>query len=247
MKREKTTLSLIVENLVYLVFFVLFIIGIVHTYKHHNKIAFVTSFFPPVGIYRGAESFWHKDKDKFANLDWDKRMKGDVHILYILLASDPKQEEMSQFNETLESFSKRISEYPADKVVYLKEAAKKYGRFLQALNTDFNIYFKNYFDKNEITNTSDWSTRCKPILDSIINDYDLKELSSSYTEMDSSVQIISKHKTEINEENIDPELFFKGMKKLITADMYRINRTYKMIFNEDIGISTNEYSEDIKI
>ena len=93
----------------------------------------------------------------------------------------------------------------------------------------------------------DWSKRCKPILDSIITDYDLKELSSSYSEMDSSIQIISKHKTEINEENIDPELFFKGMKKLITTDMYRINRTYKMIFNEDIGISINEYSEDIKI
>src|SRR5690606_14741979 len=130
-------------------------------------------------------------------------------------------EEMPEFNETLESFSKRISEYPNDKVVFLKEAAKKYGRFLQAANTDFNNYFKDYFDKQEITNTTEWSTKCKPILDSIINDYDMKELSSSYTEMDSSIQIISKHRAEINEETIDPELFFKGMKKLITADMYR--------------------------
>ncbi len=247
MKKEKTTLSLIIENLVYLVFFVLFIIGIVHTYKHHNKIAFITSFFPPVGIYRGAESFWHKDKDKFADIDWNKRMKGDVHILYVLLASDPKQEQMSEFNETLEKFSKRISDYPVDKKNYLKDAAKKYGRFMQALNTDFNLYFKEYFDKQETNATLDWSKKSKPILDSIINDYDLKELSSSYSEMDSSIQIISKHKTEVNEENIDPELFFKGMKKLITSDMYRINRTYKMIFNEDIGISINEDSDNIKI
>ena len=162
---KKSLVASIISNIMYLVFFALLIIGIVHTYRHHNKLAFVTSFFPPIGIYFGAESFWHEDQDKFASIDWNKRMKGDAYILYKLLASDPQKDEMAEFNETLESFSKRIMEYPKDKIEYLKEAAKKYARFLKAVNSDFTVYFENIFNK-KIDTLSQWSLRSKPILDS---------------------------------------------------------------------------------
>ena len=238
---NKSSFTNIIGNLIYLSIFVLFIIGIIHTYRHHGKLAFVTSFFPPVGAYFGAESFWHKDKDKFASIDWNKRMKGDVYILYKLLSADPKKEEMAQFNETLESFSKRVMEYPKDKVDYLKEAAKKYARFLQAVNTDFTEYFENIFNKKNDT-LPQWSLHSKPILDSIIRDYEIDELSASYAEMDSSVQIISNNRKEGFSNDIDPKDFFYGMKKLITADMFRINRIYKMIFNEELGINITEHS-----
>lgn len=241
MSRNTTTAS-IIGNILYLAIFVLCIIGVVHTYRHHGKLAFVTSFLPPVGAYFGAESFWHSKEDKYAEIDWDKRMKGDVYILYKLLASDPKKDELSQFNETLESFSKRVMEYPQDKIDYLKESAKKYARFLKAVNTDFNIYFEEYFKGTEQDIRKQWSANCKPILDSIVKEYEINELTASYAEIDSSIQIISSTDKEVISERIDPKVFFDGMKKLINTDMYRINRTYKMIFNESIGIDISEYS-----
>jgi hypothetical protein len=215
--------------------------GIFHTYKQHDKIAFVTSFFPPVGIYFGAEKYWHKKKDKFATIDWNKRMKGDVYILYKLLASVPKNDEMSSFNESLEKFSSKIMDYPKERVDYLKEAAKKYARFLQAVNTDFNQYFDKFFKNNNAIN-QEWSSHCKPILDSIVNEYEINELSITYAEIDSSFQIMTNQKNSGVELDIEPDIYIEGMKKLITTDMLRINRIYKMIFNEEIGINITEQS-----
>lgn len=211
------------------------IFGIVHSVRHHSKNDVIASFLlPPWAWWRSVELYWHDD---YANVDWNKRLKGDVFVLYRLLASDPKKDEQAEFNDILEKFSKRVNAYPKDKSDYLKESAKMYARFLQAVNTDFTIYFKEQFDGTEQSNDINWSKLSKPILDSIVKEYEIKELLDTYVEMDSKIKEISGLIfDQLNAENVEPEVFFKRLQKLISQDINKITRTYKMIFNEEIGI-----------
>lgn len=240
MKENKyyNLIPFIFQLLLYIATTIVMITGIFHTYKHHGKIAFAASMIPPVGIYRGIESYFHKEEKN--EIDWNKRIMGDTHILYMLLAATPKKEDMSTFNEGLEKFSKKISTYPDEKVIFLKEAGKKYARFLIAFSEDLNGFMHNRNNKPDSINSQDWSKKSKPILDSIIKEYDIKELTSAYNEMDSTIKLISKSGNSFRELQIDPELFFNNLKKLLASDIYRISRTYKMIFNEEIGISISE-------
>lgn len=241
MKTSTSNLGAYVSLGGYIIISVLYVVGIFHTYNKHNKLQFASSFIPPVGIYWGAEKFWHKDETDL--IDWNKRLKADVYVLYVFLASDPKKENMTEFYDSLEKYSKRIEKYPDDKYEYLKNAAKMYGRFLRASNSDLTDVLKA-MHKGEIdTNYFNWSKRCKPVMDSIVSLYSINELKTSYINIDQSIKVLLSDSTSRTVD--DQEFNFKAqqIKEILQADMHRINRLYQLIFNESLAIDTATYYE----
>lgn len=233
MKKEGILSSILLSILPYIIFF-LWGFGVIHSYKKHSKIDFVVSFFPPWGVFRGAESFWHKTPDKYAKIDWNKRLEGDGIILLTLLAAAPETGQQTEMNDVLEDFSKRVLDYPKDKIEYLKDAAKMYYRFLDAVSVDMQKFCKETIDGKVSYQISDWSVHCKPIMDSLLSIYKITEIRAGYDEMNSSLEEFKNQVQNNTLSNEDADTFLRGMDKLDKANKTRIQRIYRMIFNESI-------------
>lgn len=235
MIRAKSYLSTLLILLFYLSVTFLYIRGIIHTYNSHGKVAFATSFFPPIGIYRGAENFWHKDEDKFENINWEKRLKSDVHLIILLMAANPKNDEMLKFNEVVEEYANKINQYPTERITFIKIAAKQYNRFLTAANTDITFVLNKIINEEKLDSANlSWSNNCKPILDSILRKYDIPELKHAYATMDSTIKYLLMNHSSNSFSALEKDKFIQSVRVVRQAEIDKINRTYKMIFDEDI-------------
>src|ERR1035437_9719807 len=87
-------------------------IGIVHSIKKHDNFDAVVSFFPPWGIYRGVESYWHKDEVTISDIDWDKRIPNDIATAFELISYSDDKDNIDNEKMQMEVFSIKISGYP---------------------------------------------------------------------------------------------------------------------------------------
>ena len=82
--------------------------------KHSTNDTLVAIFVPPYAWYRSIEFFWHDD---FANVDWEKRLVGDMETcVYILDYSVSEQLEPMKLNDGIELFLDSIANYPPEKI-----------------------------------------------------------------------------------------------------------------------------------
>ncbi|OYZ01000.1 MAG: hypothetical protein B7Y37_08890 [Sphingobacteriia bacterium 28-36-52] len=235
MANDKSSVGAIFLFLFYTGISVLCLAGVVHAYKKHDKLDFVISFFPPAAIYRGAEMFWHKDKDKFENVNWENRLKSDVHLLIMLMAANPDKADMVKFNEALEGYSNKIMEYPTERIDFIKAAARQYNRFLIAADTDISTLFNKLINEEKLDSTDFiWSTNCKPILDSIVSNYEIPELNLSYATMDSTVKSLVLNSSPNTFTSDEKNKFIQSIRIVRQAEIDKINRTYKMVFGEKL-------------
>ena len=84
---------------------------------------------------------WHKItslwEDEYANVDWDKRLEGDVEICMNFLNPETKSSDTYKYNRYIEQFSKEISKYPKDKLDYLKGACRYAIKYKISTSNDF--------------------------------------------------------------------------------------------------------------
>ncbi|MBL7743300.1 MAG: hypothetical protein JNN00_07445 [Chitinophagaceae bacterium] len=212
-------------------------IGLVHSFKKHSTKDFVISIVLfPWGIFRGIEMFWHENKNEVAVVNWGKRLKTDVYVLYRLMTATPNVSEENEMTEAFEKFSEKIQSYPIEKINYLKEAAKRYSRFLESASADMEQYFTRLSTGNDTTHSGIWSIHSSPIRDSIITLYDIEEFKTACNEMDSSMRLLA---IKIRMEGLTDDqirVFQNDFHRLSQSDRDRIDRTYKAIFNEKISL-----------
>ena len=79
-----------------------------------------------------------------------------------------------------------------------------------------------------------WSNNCKPILDSIVNEYDIPELKIAYATMDSTVKSIVSNQSPNSLTPLEKNKLIQNIKIVRQAEIDKINRTYKMIFGENL-------------
>ncbi len=94
---------------------------------------------------------WHKItnlwEDEYANVDWDKRLEGDVEICMNLLNPETKLSDTYKYNRDIEQFSKEISKYPKDKLDYLKGACRYTIKYTVSVSNDLLNSFEIAFSK----------------------------------------------------------------------------------------------------
>jgi hypothetical protein len=141
---------------------VLWVVGSIHAGKKHDEALLAWIAFP-WGMYRGAESFWHND---YANVDWDKRLADDTRsAIYLITESTSREGNLVELNNTTEQFSNKITNYPKDKIEYIKGATKAYISF-NISGTDVLVNQMNeYFKTGQFTfQLSDSATKYKEVL-----------------------------------------------------------------------------------
>lgn len=134
--------------LFYVILSISFVVGEFHSFKKHGAgDGFMGVMFFPWGIYRGAESLWHDD---YADIDWDKRMETDMRISFYFLsnAGDGDRDQV-KYNEDLEKFSARISNYPKDKKEYLKSGSRKCCQFIISSSKDVMKSMVDYYKSKD--------------------------------------------------------------------------------------------------
>lgn len=226
--KETSTRGIVLSSFWYLIFLFLYGSGIVHSYKRHSKIDFVISFFPPWGLFRGAEQFWHKTP----KINWDERLKQDAEIILKLLTAMPKStEEQREVDKAIVGFSERIGDYTPARISYLKDASNMYLRLHSAIGIDMRNFIKDVINGNNSL-ASNWAVTCKPIMDSMAILYSVEGLDDEYKEMEDNLRTIKSGMQDNPPTLEEAEMMIDGFKKVDSTDKLRIRKVYKTVFNE---------------
>lgn len=208
----------------------LWINGVSHAFKRHSGLDGFASFFPVWGVYRGAESFWHKEPDKYAKVNWDKRIKSDISIACDLIGSSLEKRYSTEIKEAIEEFSTKISDYPNDKFQMIKNGALSYIKFNIAATEEFFDYAKST-QTGEKSNF-EFSDSTKIIYDSLYNYYGLIEIQVLKNILDSSANetdYSTMDSFEVNSIKKKAPGILSTYKEMYSASFYRI-------FNEKISL-----------
>lgn len=160
--------------------------GCIHSNKKHSD----DSFFMeegPGALYRGVEYFWHDD---FADVNWEDRIKSDVATSVDLISSVKEKYKIDGVRQEIEKFSKRISDYPKDKIDSIKLGVKKFIRFNECMGNDFYQYVMHFNPKIDFQ----FTPSCQLLIDSLNSYYHLGGIESLQKVIDSIV-IQIKHDT----------------------------------------------------
>ncbi len=184
----------------------------------------------PAVIYRGVEYFWHDD---FKGMDWDKRLKSDVFVMFDLMGKIGYETQTESLFNEVEKFSKKINEYPVDKKTYLKNALKKFMQYSMAVSDDM-IEFETKLKNGEEVNPKYWNRTSKSIQDTIVLKYDFRELNTASEQIDSvfAMTLLKFRFAEITRDDIDRVIVNFKQAKINQYDTYI--RFYKLLFDEII-------------
>jgi hypothetical protein len=224
----KEVLKSFVVIIFYLASFLDYGVGLIHSFKKHGiadgligAIAF------PWAMYRGVEFWFHND---FSDVNWDKRLESDMKTC-VYLFSQAQMGNKIELNESIEKFSNKINEYPAEKKRFLVDGARLY---------------LTYFDKISINIIASLDTYIKEGRFEIIQNSSVEKLENELTkyylkEEVSSVKIGMedlKKKIQLDfplDSNISDRKNIINLKNSIEFQLRNqktdFRRVYKQIFN----------------
>lgn len=224
-------LSKFFSNTLSIIFSFLFIIswpvGIYHSYDKHNVAdVFLSVIVFPVGMYRGAELFWHND-----GKDWDKKISDDVSsLIFIYSEITIDNRNKIQIINDVELLQSRIQEYPKNKLDVLINANNQILKYLDLLETDMYKHLSNIIVNRNIDLKYNDNDSTNYYRSKIMNDFNLVNDPIINFNIDTAVkQVIIQKDFKINE--IDLEKFSQDAvikMKIKNEERLRIS---KKIFN----------------
>jgi hypothetical protein len=236
MKRIYKALGSIFGLLITIGVMFLWVRGLKHSYSKHDKFDFVVSFFPPWGIFRGVESFWHHDKNKFADVDWKKRLGSDLRTtIYFITEGSYKDANVYEINENIEQFSDKIKEYPKEKLQYLRDGSRKYIEYTLSATKDGIGSVIAYYDKGIYdTSFSETTHNLKQIL---LSNYELSDIISPL-EIKLAEVAAKMNETKLSEISAKDlkemkEKFNTQVNTFLLKNEADMKRIFKNIFNEE--------------
>jgi len=219
--REK--LYSVISTLFYILLSGLFIIGIIHSAKKHGTgdVALSVVAFP-FGIYRGVESFWHKNPD----IDWDKRIQSDIRVCYQLLyLSNSDKSKTIDFADEIEKMSNRIKEYPDSKRQLITNGSIKICQFIESTSRDL---FQSMTEQ-EVPDSIKWSNNTNKIA-SELGEYHLTDDIAQYEQMTNA--LFKKIIKDNGNKAFDNDL--AKIEALLKDQKIFLNKTFKSLFNEEL-------------
>jgi len=219
----------ILSSILVIAFFSLWVSGVVHSYKKHSKIDFLISFFPPWGCYRGVESFFHKSPPLSPVTI---RKENQKEVLALMIAMPENVEDKDRVNKSLTKMGDKISKYDNEEVNYLKDAANMYIRFHKNLGEDMKSLISNLYTTYGSADISNWDSRCKPIMDSLISTYGVMDMRREYNQLQSDVTTIKEGVIREGVNEGDKEKMLNELQVVQEGDQIRIGNAYKIMFRE---------------
>lgn len=223
--KSRYVISNILSYVLYFCLLLLWVMGIIHSYKDHSKIDFAASFIPPWGWYRGVESFWHKDKST-SDLD----LPNDMKMACELLGDNNDTQDQSDINNKIEKFAIKIKKYPPYELLTIKNAASSYIRYNWYAASDLIEAYKRV--SNGETVIFQESNNTKLVYDSLHDYYKFVDIEIVKSVMDSSTQHLSP-------EYFDTEKLKDGiqqMKELQRNKFESLKDAYYKIFGEQFSL-----------
>lgn len=204
--------------------------GIIHSVKKHSEMDVFFSTLPPWGIYRGIESYWHKDENSESEIDWSKRIPDDdVSTAFLLISYSQDKDDIDKIKMEIEEFSKKVNSYPRDKKAVIENGVINYLKFNISATKD-NIDFMRKLIKDSTTRF-DYSSLSNKYYDSISKFYQSPEMITLKKAMDSMIPIERENLKNLPSTVLD-SIVNESMKGI-----YNYNSLYhsgfKRIFNED--------------
>lgn len=229
----KNTLATIGGYLFGAVFLFLWGKGCIHSEnKHPNDYDWQR--YSPYAVYRGVESFYHKDKDKFADVDWDKRLTLDMRsIVYFLNEGSSKEGNIYEVNENIEEFSGKIKNYPIDKKTFLKKGTRRYIEYSTISTNEAISKMMNYYETGVYN--PEFSDSAKVLERELENTYKLKEVVEAFhTGMTNVSNVLNKEeKVSVNKIEEMKTLLMGKMNEEVPAAIRKLKSIYKDIFSEE--------------
>jgi len=228
MVKISDSISGILLYILYLCGVILYCIGGIHSYRKHSGGDLVFCILiPPWGLYRGIESFWHKNANSLSYIDWNKRIPDDIYTCYELIINSEDKTNVDNNRMQIEEMAKKLVSYPSDSTKKIENGVKSYMHFLTCILND-NLAFLNK-KTNDSSLTFNYSNQTKTIYDSIYNYYHSQEVSILKSEMDSVFK--SLYSSDIPKDEIQLRLNRMSNSMKATSQYYHI--AFKKIFNED--------------
>lgn len=203
----------------------LYISGCIHSEKKHSDPGIVR--YSPFSIYRGLEKYWHNEKSE---VDWGNRLKSDVYIIFQMMTTETSK--LSVVQEETEKFNQKILSYPSEKISYLKNAAHSIYNYFVKTRSKLLSYIDSLQNGNYQFDSSSWMYDEQVLEDSLVINYDLKELKGSIDSLSKTLRTLkfSASFGEVEEVNIMEENIIKIGKSSIMW----MERIYEMIFKEKL-------------
>jgi hypothetical protein len=214
------------------------VFGIVHSVRKHSSGDVIASILiPPWAWYRSIEMFWHDD---FRGVNWDKRLSNDMHVCAVfLIQADNGDVNQDQLNNDLESFSTKISKYPADKRQFLIDGARKFIELTISFENDVRNSIQDY----KLTGGYELKKSDKTLkLEEEISKSKLKEEIELDNKMLVELNDLLKNKFSLDNGPLDPEYFDKfnsSFKQHFEAQQREFKRIFKVVFNEEFSFDNN--------
>lgn len=208
-------------------------IGIVHSYKHHNRGDLIMSIITPFGIYRGYESFWHKDDpidiSNEDSIDWSKRIPDDISTAFDLINYSNDKDDIDNDKMQMEDFSKKINTYPADKKEKIENGVINYLKYNISTSADAVNYLKALSkDSNAVFVYSDVSIK---EYDSVYSYYNIPDIQKIKIAVDSMQKTFNYSAFK----DIDIKEIIMATNEKIVSFEGNYHTGFKRIFNEDFN------------
>ncbi len=169
----KEVLKSFVVIIFYLASFLDYGVGLIHSFKKHGiadgligAIAF------PWAMYRGVEFWFHND---FSDVNWDKRLESDMKTC-VYIFSQAQMGNKIELNESIEKFSNKINEYPAEKKRFLIDGSRLYLTYFDKISINIIASLDTYIKEGRFETIQNSSIEK---LENELTKYYLKEEVSS--------------------------------------------------------------------
>ena len=214
--------------------------GLIHSYQKHSTKVFVLDIcLPPLAVYRGAESFWHKTNDntsEFSSTQWDQRINNDlIDAIELVNISSTSTDVSTELKEDLISkFRDKVKEYPEDKRQLIKNGCKAYIIYSMSLLYDLEQHLNNMYNYDDTTELSA-SEATTIYYDSLYKFYKISEMPFLKTQIDSGMKQAFYHngkkwsKTELSAFIDKTSQLKPNYKQLYKA-------VYKEMFDDEISL-----------
>jgi hypothetical protein len=158
MKKMKDTIISISITILYILGFLDYGVGLVHSFnKHGMGDVFLGTIVFPWAMYRGIEFCWHDD---YSDIDWNVRLTNNMQTcVYFIKSVSDENLNKYELNENLEKFSKKIKDYPNEKKQFLIDGTKNYIQYSLSICNDCLVSLEEYKKNGNFNLTKSIATK----------------------------------------------------------------------------------------
>jgi hypothetical protein len=202
-------------------------VGLYHTYKRHSTKQFTLAILiPPYAIYNTFEIYWHQE-----DTNWNIVLRNDCidfNNIISLVHSDSRN--INEIELAATKMNQKISTYPTDKRVLLKQEAEIYLKYISFSDADFVESVDKFLALNILDlKYLDSTLYYRNILE---NRYNLSEITRGYDSLLSETLIgLSKIKDD------DLYRFKVNWLKKSTTDLKKVRIAKQLIFYKIFSIN----------